>query len=549
MNRGVVTLRVDDPAGLRELEPGPAGTPPANRGFRELQETILVGPAGLDCRLLIDDEEVEPVEGEIGAAADVGAVEADGHGPTWRWTPGFYAGRVRAELIEKQGSRSLGTWWLDVSPDPEKAGSEIFDAMVEALLDFDEALLVGEEPARRRLGALGDNDDPHILFERLRRREGDLDRAIARIQREPASVLRPRRRLVPFRAVRRTDLRTVRAALRDPEACAVLRPGHGVYSAFVRSVASEPRFDVPAVERRLDAPVNRCALYLLRELQRRCRHLDKALEASVSERTSETRTPLGRRLWHRRGILERIEQKMRFAERRSPFRDASRPELTSAGLTAVAAHPLYARLWRVGWEALRRGASRHDPRDLLALSPTWEVYERWCFVEMAGLLERWLPELEWSRCRRGVAWSWHGRDGGGLEIVLHYQETAKRTNGKDGAGLWSVSRECRPDLVLRWRRGGSRGFVALDAKWRTGREAILNGMAESAHLYRDALRWGAARPVASLLLVPRVRDELRWLAEETYLRRHGVGAVALCPDNAPPIWFRGLVLGEADGRR
>lgn len=544
----MVTLGVDDLAGLRELERGPAGTQQANRGFRELGRTTFVGPAGLDCRLLIDDEEIEPVEGEIGAGEDLAAADTDGHRPMWSWTPGFYAGLVRAELIDKESSRSLGTWWLDVSPDPEKAGSEIFDSMVEGILGFDEALLVGTEPARRRLGAVGENDDPHILFERLRRRESELDRAVAGVQREPASVLLPRRQLRPHRAVRRVDQRTLRGAARQPEACAVLGSASGAPLA-VSHRPTEPRFDVPAVERRLDAPINRCALYLLRSLRRRCRHLSRKLaEAAAKEPESETRTALRTRLEHRLRILARIEWKTRLAEWRSPFRNAHRPELTSAGLTAIAAHPLYSHLWRVGWEALRRGSSPHDPADPLPLSPTWEVYERWCFVELARSLERWLPTLEWTVGREGkLCWFQRGRGEHGLEIALYYQKTAPGTKGSERPGLWSVSRECRPDLVLRWRRGCRSGFLALDAKYRTDRGSILAGMAESAHLYRDALRWGSARPVASLLLVPRVRSELGWLAEESYARRHGVGAAALSPGSGPPDWFRGLVLGGTIG--
>ena len=464
----------------------------------------------------------------------------------WSWTPGFYAGAVRAELIDT-ADRSLGSWWLDVSPDPEKAGSEIFEQMIEEISEFDQALLVGDEPARRQLGAVGENDDPQILFERLRRRESDLDRAVAGIQREPASVLLPRRRFRPHRAVRRVDLRTLRAAVRQPEACAVLGPGACAPLAVDRGAAAEPRFDVPAVERRLDAPINRCALYLLRSLRRRCRHLSRKLaEAAANEPESKTRTALRGRLEHRLRVLARIEWKTRLAERRSPFQEVHRPELTSAGLTAIAAHPLYSHLWRVGWEALRRGSSPHDPADPLPLSPTWEVYERWCFVELARFLERWLPKLEWAVGREGeLCWFQRGRGEDGLEIALYYQKTAPGTKGSERPGLWSVSRECRPDLVLRWRRGCRSGFLALDAKYRTDRGSILTGMAESAHLYRDALRWGSARPVASLLLVPRLRSGLGWLAEESYARRHGVGAVALRPDTGPPDWFRGLVLGEA----
>lgn len=560
-NGSELTLGVQVVGGRRELEPGGPRAAEANRGFRELREAVFVGPVGVDCSLFIDDEEIPPVDvGPDGpASGGIGAsgIGPDGAGPgdpgsdgpaaasrtAWSWTPGFYAGTVRAELLDDAGS-ALGTWWLDVSPDPAKAGGRVFDRMVEEIAEFDERLLIGDEPARRQLGAVGAEANPHILFERLRRREMDLYRAVAAVQREPATVLRPRRQFVPYRQVRRADLRTLRVAMRDPQAYTVLQRERGPQSAFAARPAAQPRFDVPEVERRMDAPVNRCALYLLRALRRRCRDLTEKLEEEAEKReASDTRTALRRRVARRREILDRIERRLRFAERRSPFRDARRPELTAAGLTAVAAHPLYSRFWRVGWEALRRGASLHDPRDPLPIAPTWEVYERWCFVEVARLLERWLPELSWSAQREGQSWSRLGRGEDGLEVELWLQRTAASTNGVGRCGLWSVSRECRPDLVLRWRREGHSGFVVLDAKYRTSRGRVLDGMARSAHLYRDALRWGSAGPEASLLLVPDA-SAVPWLADKVYVASHGVGAVALRPGTASPGWLRSLLLGE-----
>ena len=123
--------------------------------------------------------------------------------------------------------------------------------------------------------------------------------------------------------------------------------------------------------------------------------------------------------------------------------------------------------------------------------------------------------------------------------------TAKARGGF--GGLWSVSRECRPDLALVWTRGNSTGRVVRDAKYRIARDAILSGMAESSHLYHDALRWGSVRPEASLLLVPDA-GAVPWLGDETYVRKHGVGAVALRPGVPPPSWLRGLFLGEVGGR-
>ena len=85
------------------------------------------------------------------------------------WVPGFYAGEVRAELLDRD-DRALGTWRLDVSPDAGKAGRDLFERMINEIVDFDARLVVGEEPARRRLGALGETEDPLVWLERLRRR-------------------------------------------------------------------------------------------------------------------------------------------------------------------------------------------------------------------------------------------------------------------------------------------------------------------------------------------------------------------------------------------
>ena len=179
-----------------------------NVGFTELREAEFRIPEGQEgfegCRLLVDD----------------GPLDSRGSG-VWVWEPGYYAGPVRAELLGPDGA-VLGRWRFDVSPHPDKVAPEIFDGMVAEILDHDPELVLGTEPARHRLGALGEMDDPLVALERLRRREDALARAIAAIHREPRTVLRAKREWVPLHRVRRADLRTLRTALREPAAVAAL---------------------------------------------------------------------------------------------------------------------------------------------------------------------------------------------------------------------------------------------------------------------------------------------------------------------------------------
>ena len=504
------------------LDPAPG----PNVGFSELRGVELRIPEGREapegCRLLVDDEPL------------------DSRSPgVWVWKPGFYAGAVRADLLAPDGG-PLGRWQLDVSPDPRKLGRNVFVEMVDEILNHDPELVLGAEPARHRLGALGETDDPLVALERLRHRKKPLARASAAIQREPRSVLRTRRERVPLHRVRRADLRTLRTALRETAALAAFPLAHP--AEIVASSARPPFFDTPAVERSLDSPANRAALYMLRALRRRAEGLLERLRIKAEQKGKEgIRTGIGSRLPRWEEVLTGMSRSFERAERRSPFWDARRPEITAAGLNAVAAHPVYAQFWRTGWEALRRGIHRGDADDL-PLSPTWEIYERWCFVELTRRLREWLPEPEWreSRGRRAGDRRWvRFRRGSDAAIWLFLQKTAPR----DGADLGSVSAQVRPDIVLR-REGLAKrsGFVILDAKYIASGEGIVGGMKDSAHPYQDALRWDGERPDATLLLVPDVA-QAEFLSEPAFVAENRVGAITLLPGAAPPDWFRDLLLG------
>ena len=261
----------------------------------------------------------------------------------------------------------------------------------------------------------------------------------------------------------------------------------------------------------------------------------------------ETRTGIAARVHRWKQILGEMEREFAKAERRPPFSEVQRAEVTAAGLNAVASHPLYGRFWRVGWEALRRGVYHLDPEDLLPLSPTWEIYERWCFVALARKLREWLPDYAWSNTgttgsdRRTVT----GRHSDGHRVTLYLQKTFPNKHGVEQTKAWSISRQCVPDLVLAMERsGGTMRFIILDAKYRADEQNILAGMGESVHLYHDALRWGPHRPERTVLLIPNA-DETEWLSREDYVDKHHVGVVALRPDIELPEWLRDLITARA----
>lgn len=499
------------------LEPWPA----VNGGFSETSKVRIAARSESECLLHVDDAPL--------------AATREGEYLVWNWTPGFYAGEVRAELVDGQG-RQLGRWRLDVSPDPGKMGQDLFRQMLEEIQDVDPELILGQEPARIRLGALGEAQSPLVALERLRSRHDPLGAALKRVVREPIRSLRPRRQLVPLHTVRRADHHTALGMLRNPTLLA-MAAGEEAQTAAVP--AHDLLVDVPQVERTVDCPANRCVRAMLQALLRRVNDTHRILEAQVhSERPAETTTALAERwgTWSR--FLGQARDQYQLALRRAPFSQVSRAEITVAGLNAVSAHPLYARFWRLAWESLRTGVEGEGKEDLLPLSPTWEIYERWCYVSLCKKLKEWMPSLAWRRVSERCQ---EGRNGDGIRVQLLLQPTASCTQGEPRDRLWSVSRRRIPDIVLTWEGSSGSGFIVLDAKYRVSRENVLDAM-QSAHIYQDALRMGQDRAEMSLLLVPE-GGGAPWLEDEGAIKLHHVGVVPFRPGTVTPIWVKDSVMG------
>ena len=518
-------------------------------GFSELWEIRFVASAP-KMKMLIDGEEIDEEK--------IRLVSSGKQMTEWRWKPKQYAGVVRAEIWDSEG-KHRGVFRLDVSAHPKKLGSELFKEMLSDILHEDPTLLLGYEPARFQFGAVGEEPDALVEFVRLQNQWEELDRSISTIQRDPSSILRPRRRFVPLREARRADIRTLLSAYRNPAALAALKSDA---QRDPSSSSGEPIFDTPAVERQLDSPVNRAALWMLRALRRRCEELPDRLSRVIRKEpqsAKDTRTPLTKRESRWQQTLLDIGIRLRKAERRRPFSEVERSEITAAGLNAIAGSPLYARFWRLGWRALRQSGDRHEPVDLLPLPPTWEIYERWCVAEMKKLLPAWLGKSrqEWFELNRRPSdrnkideRKWVLDLNANHRLILqsqtHFSNKRDNRKGQPQHEGWSVSQQRRPDIVLlREQDGCLEDFLVLDAKYTAAN--IVKEVGETAHAYQDGLRWGMAgkRPTATIILAPNAEEvaDPGWLTDPEFVTKHRIGVVELRPGAKPPDWLRDFVTG------
>lgn len=442
----------------------------------------------------------------------------------WEWSPSFFAGTVVAELLDHKLNR-LADYRLEVTPEAGKLGKGQFERMIDELLDADPRLLFGEEAAQMKIGTAGDYGDPHLEYARLKLYGPKLLTALREVCREPFTALSRERQLVSPHHVRRIDANSARALLRAPHTLATVRRGE-------QARPNEALFNVPVSREIFDTPAHRTLLRQILSVSRRVRKVRESLkELGVRKENPGFRTAMAPRLPYRARLLDQLDNDLRRICRTAPFTEVGRAEVSAAGLNVISGHPLYATAYRRAWQILKPGIAGESQEEMLSISPTWEIYERWCFLQLSQLLRGIFPDLHWQRSRSGSKFDRLLEVGtcDGIRVELHLQSTFPALDCREpGSARYSISKERRPDLVVTYKDGEISRFLVLDAKYSVSRESVLSAM-EAAHIYRDCLRWDDTRAVGAVLLTP-APGGASWLEEADFLELHGVGVLPLSPD-------------------
>lgn len=487
------------------VRPGPG----LASGFLELGLYRLAFEHGSHCELVLDDVALPCKR------------EATRH--EWEWQPGFYAGTVVAELFDGDGVR-LCAYRLDVAPEPDKLGQPVFQAMVDELLAVDPQLLYGAETAQHAIGADGDIANVHLEYARLKLFGPQLLQALRQVCSHPLTRLCSERSRQPAHRVRRFDHQTVRTIATDPLLLATLRDGEYAGASLDRML-----FDVAISRDELDTPAHRTLLSILMSVIRRIRSVrDALILLAAADRPEQVRTAMTPRLAVRVKLLDELEVALHKVCKAPPFSEVSRREVSAAGLNVIAGHPSYARAYRGGWQILRPGIDGHDADEMLPVSPTWEIYERWCFLRVVEALRQVFPALAWSRHYAGSkadrVYVEGSADGVSVRAQLQARFAAMDNRARD-ARFYSISAERQPDIVVTCTTSDTRRFFVFDAKYSVSRDRVLKAM-QSAHIYRDSLRWDSHAPDGSFLFVP-AGGGAAWLEAPAFHAEHGVGVIPL----------------------
>lgn len=432
---------------------------------------------------------------------------------SYTWRPSFYAGRVRAELVDP-ASRTEAAFSFDVSPSPGKLGKPIFDKMLEELLAYRSGLALGSEAARISFGHEGTAEAQEIAFERLRQYGSPCIAALEAICRSPVARLQQDRRDVRRHQVRRVDTQTLMQLGRSPGISAFLA---GEASLFV----DDSLVSVPATTASIDNAANRAISSMTARLAHRCARLTDVYAQILLQPSHSLFVRAHRRL----EVLAGFTRRLRRIRQLPLLKDISRTEVTAAGLNAIAAHPDYARGYQLAWKALRLGIEGDKGDDLLPLAPSWEIYERWCFIQVAQTFEDIFPEAKWREALRGPSVDNITLVGSlpGVTIEVRLQSRFPAWDRSERNPFRSLTAERIPDIVVTLDNGNERRLLILDAKYRSKRHNILDAM-QTAHTYRDALRWHGIRPWRVLVMIPK-GGEVAWLEDRSFQEENGIGAI------------------------
>jgi hypothetical protein len=436
---------------------------------------LLGTPDAASADLLVDDVTLEALRAPAPDAA------------RWRWSPGFHAGTIEAELrLPGQAPRRFE---VVTDPDRRKLTRDDFDAMVREILEDTFALF--SLGSFRKAVAHGSGTRPPAIarLEFLRSRIGELEDIIADILRNPRRRLMAEEAVLPYyRASRATGpeiLHSLRSGHVVREQGSVSRlpaPLKGVLPKHIRVRQRQSSLDLPE-HRQMGACLRSWSAWLVAVAEL----LERRLRTDDSGRRREAAT------WAAR--CRRLGRRVGQLAEAAPFAEAGEapPHLV---LTSIFRNdPAYRRFYRL-WRDMNYGIAAVFGDFLnLPLARTFELYELWCFLRLvrAGA-ETFGPEgldirdLFISDAAGGVTLA-------AGAVTVPVGGSWKLCFQKQYREFWiepdrrgSYSRIMTPDVVAAQDPAApddAGRLIVLDAKYRI--DEGLNDALSSIHTYRDAL--------------------------------------------------------------
>lgn len=495
----VLSIRDEGTGRLWRVWPDPEAIPAG--GVRETGSYLFElreadEAAGAD--LLIDDAPLEALRTKEPKAS------------RWRWSPGFHAGMVEAELLLP--GRGRRRFEVVTDPDLRKLTRDDFDEMVREVLEDTFALFALS--GFRKSVARGTGGRPPAIarLEFLRSRIEELEAAANAIARSPRRMLAAEEVVVPYhRAVRATGPEILRS-FRSGRVLSETAPSSHLPAALNGLLPERIR-----LRRRLnslDLPEHRQMAACLRAWSAWLAAAAELLDRAKVSEDAEAGRVSG--MWAAR--CRRLARRLSRLGELAPFAEAGEAAPRLMLSSVFRNDPAYRRFFRL-WQDMNLGIAAVFGGFLgMPLARTFELYELWCFLRLVraaadeyGLEGLNVGDLFVSDAAGGVTVSAGAVTvpvGRGWKLCFQKQY---REFWLEPRGRGSFSRTMKPDVVMGKKTDEVAAcLIVLDAKYRI--EDGLNEALNSIHTYRDALvheaETGAIEGIvtAAYLLAPHLPD-------------------------------------------
>jgi hypothetical protein len=441
-----------------------------------------------------------------------------------------WAGRTTVELLDGAVRRAI---ILEIGPHERKLGPDQFDAMLAELSNRSSGIIWGLSPGTR--SGLAASTAPAVVHPVIFASQLPVfERLLARFMADPPTTTRRTREARPLDLSRRADLKTLRWLGRRPAVLRAVR-GDGSVVAF-----ADPRtpVDQPRSISSYDHPVTCYVAYLLKRLLVRFR------ETALTLRTAPGRPFRDPAIEaHAEMLASEVDAAAVWIEAmlaRPLFRQVRPEPIGETALQSLEDEPLYGALHRVARRMLDPGLAYSPGGDLQsALKHTYDLFELFVLYRLIDELPKQLGTgwiLKAGKPLRYVgreerpadraAWWFQGP--GGLALELRYQQWFSRARmPPDERMFTSLSGVNIPDYILVLRRDTKPiSWVILDAKYRSGRQAVDQGLGD-VHRYRDALRVRGMRADGAFVVVPNLQEAGAVYATSGYHDHHAFGVLQL----------------------
>lgn len=427
-----------------------------------------------DADLLIDDIPVEALRSRTTDTA------------LWRWTPGFHAGIIEAQLrIPGTGPR---TFEIVTDPDIRKLTRDDFDVMVREILE-DTLALFSLSAFRKGIAKQRGNQPPPLArLEYLRSRANIIVHTLNLIARSPRHYLQSDEVTLPAHRAKHAT---------GPEIIRSFRSGKvltetGTPSRLPPTLGGRLPAQIRMRQRRnsVDLPEHRqikaCLISWAAWLGNIAETLTKL------ERNGDTEMRGTAVQWAAR--IRRLARRLHSAANEGFMKEVS-DGIASLHMTSLFRNdPIYQRFYRL-WQEMNLGLAAVFGDFLqMPLARTYELYELWCFLRLLRAAVQ-----EYGPDGANVNPLFISEAGGAVTIAAGAVSIAVGTDKilcfqrqyreywTEADGQGSFNRTMVPDLVLAGHNFTSpeKQVIVMDAKYRV--DTGLNDALSTIHTYRDAL--------------------------------------------------------------